>query len=271
MTGAAAFPPGWKLFDTHVHLDNRQFEPDLEAVVARAREAGVAAMTTIAYDHDSCAKAREIAEAFPDVYFTAGFHPYDAEDFLRRGEARLRAVAGHPKLVGIGEIGLDYYRDVAPRSAQREAFVAQLELARELNLPVVIHDREADQDVLAILEEVCAGGRGPTGVMHCFSGDAAMARRCVELGFFIGIGGPVTYRNLRHLGEVVPAVPPDRLVLETDCPYLAPEPFRGRRNEPAYVAYVARRLAELRGEDPLELAAATWNNARALFRLPPAP
>lgn len=269
MAGTIHSPPGWKLFDTHVHLDNRQFEPDLAAVVERALAAGVRAMTTIAYDHDSCDKAREIADALPDVYFTAGFHPYDAEDFLRRGEARLRALAGHPKLVGIGEIGLDYYRDIVPRPAQRAAFLAQLDLARELDLPVVIHNREADRDVLAILEEVCAGGRGPTGVMHCFSGDAAMAERSVGLGFFIGIGGPVTYRNLRYLGQVVPVVPSDRLVLETDCPYLAPEPFRGRRNEPAYVAHVARRVAELRDREPFQLAAETWRNARALFQLPP--
>lgn len=268
-SGGVESPPSRSLFDTHVHLDNRQYAADLDAVVRRARAAGVGAMATISYDHDSCASNRRLAETYPDVYFTAGYHPYDAEDYLRGGEERLRELRGHPKLVGIGEIGLDYFRADTPRPAQRAAFVAQLELARELGLPVVIHNREADADVLAVLEDVCGGGRGPAGVMHCFSGDLAMAERCLALGFFIGIGGPVTYKNLRHLGGVALAVPVDRLVIETDCPYLAPDPFRGKRNEPAYVALVARRLAELRGVEPDELAAQTWRNAHALFRLPP--
>lgn len=250
------------LTDTHAHLDDEKFAPDLEEVIGRALAAGVTAVLTVASDLRSARSSIALAERFPFIWAAVGVHPHEAaaapEDYL----SRLAGLARHPKVVAVGEIGLDYHYDFSPRPVQREVFRAQLQLARELELPVIVHTREADGDTLAILREA---GHG-RGVMHCFSGDWAMAAECLALGYHLSFAGTVTFPRSEGLRQVAARVPLDRLLVETDCPYLAPVPKRGRRNEPAFVVYTARTVAELRGITLAELAEATSANARALFR-----
>jgi TatD DNase family protein len=251
------------LVDTHAHLNHPDFSADLPQVLQRARQAGVAAVVVVGYDEPSSARAVQQAEEHPQLWAAVGVHPHDAGTLTPALLSRLRAWAAHPKVVAIGEIGLDFYRDLSPRDAQRQALRDQIRLARDCGLPVIIHDREAHEELFGILrdEDVAAVG----GVMHCFCGDWPFARRCVEeLGLHVGIAGPVTFGKHNpagapgSLGEVARLVPLERLLLETDCPYLAPQPYRGKRNEPGYVTYVADQVATLRG----------MANALALFRLP---
>ncbi|NLC39138.1 MAG: TatD family hydrolase [Clostridia bacterium] len=253
------------LADTHVHLNDRQYKDDWEETVKRAQEAGVVLMINVGYDLPSSRRAVQMAQGRDGLYAAVGIHPHDALTLNEAALAELRSLAGHPRVVAVGEMGLDYYRDLSPREVQRKAFRQQLRLARELGKPVIIHDRDAHGDVLKILREEKAQELG--GVLHCFSGSWEMAREAIKMGFYISFAGPVTYKNARRLLEVARQVPLNRLLLETDCPYLTPEPHRGRRNEPLYVALVAEKIAELRGMDLEELAAATLSNARTLFRL----
>ena len=253
------------LSDSHAHLTLEHFDPDREAVIARAREAGIGRIVTIASfigDAEACAA---LAARHDFVHFAAGVHPHEAKNFTPEVAAAIRRTATLPKGVAIGEIGLDYHYDFSPRDAQRRVFREQIALARELKLPIVIHTREAWDDTLLILEEEKARDVG--GVFHCFSGRTEQARRCLEFGFFLSFAGPVTFKNATDLAEAAVYAPIDRLLCETDSPYLTPHPFRGRRNEPARVRLVVERIAALKGLTAEEIGEATTRNLERVFRL----
>jgi len=254
--------------DSHVHLDSPDYDQDRAAVLLRAAEVGVSTMVDVGADLPSSRAAVALSEREPCIWAAVGVHPHDATAITANALAELRALAGHPRVVAIGEIGLDYYRDLSPRPEQRRAFADQLALALELGLPVIVHNRDAHADTLAILRAAAVqqGGR-LRGVMHCFSGEPGFARDVVDLGMHIGIAGPITYPKATVLAEVVRQVPADRLLVETDSPYLAPQARRGRRNEPAFVLLVAERVAELRGVSLDAIGRITGDNARALFGL----
>jgi TatD DNase family protein len=261
------------LVDSHAHLDMPQFEADRDAVIARAREVGVSAILTLGVDGDSSQRAIALAQQYEGVYAAVGIHPHEAQhatpDVYRAfvGFAREREAN---RIIAWGEIGLDYHYNHSAPDVQRREFRRQIRLARELDLPVCIHSREAHDDVLTILDEEKAIDVGV--VMHCFSGDEQVARRCLDLGFYISFAGPVTFTNARTLPAVVPLVPDDRLLIETDAPYLSPHPWRGRehRNEPARVAVIAARLAELRGVSAEAVGRAAMQNFHTLFKVPSA-
>lgn len=258
------------LVDTHAHLDLPQFDADRESVLERSGTAGVGAIVNVGADLASSQRAVALAGGHPRIYAAVGMHPHDAKQLNGDTLSELGDLAREPKVVAVGEIGLDYYRDLSPRDVQRRAFQAQLAWAAKLGKPVIIHDRDAHQEILEILGDWAAGVKntrlaGRLGVLHTFSGDLAMAQRAMELGFYISVSGPVTYKNARQLPEIVQALPLERLLVETDCPYLAPEPYRGKRNEPAYVRLIGERIAALKGISLAELAAATTANAQRLF------
>jgi TatD DNase family protein len=254
------------LFDPHAHLHDPAFAADRNAALARARAAGVARILTVGTDPASARDAVALAAAHPEVYAAVGIHPHDAATAGDDALAAIAAMACAPKVVAIGEIGLDYYRNLSPRDAQQRALRAQLALARELGKPVLLHCREAHADLLATLETEGVGPAG--GIMHCFSGDLEVARRAGALGLLVSIAGPVTYPNARRLGEVVRALGLAPLVVETDCPYLPPQPWRGQRNEPAYLGTTAARVAELCGVTPEAVAAGTTRTACARLGVP---
>jgi TatD DNase family protein len=255
------------LFDTHAHLQFAEFAPDLAQVLARARAAGVGGMLTIGTDLESSRAAVALAEREADVWAAVGIHPHEAAGADEAAFEELERLArASPRVVAVGETGLDFFRNLSPPAAQVEAFRRQLDLARRLGRPVLVHCRQAHAEALEVLAASGVVERG--GIMHCFSGDAEVARRCLDLGLLISIAGPVTYPNARKLPEVVRFVPEDRLLVETDCPYLPPQPHRGRRNEPAYLPITAARVAELRGADPGALGARMADTARALFGIP---
>jgi len=257
-------PP--ELFDTHAHLHFPEFTDDLGEVLSRARAAGVTRMVTIGTDVATSKAAIELAGREVDVWASVGIHPHDAGEADDTAFAEIARLAREPRVVAVGEIGLDFFRNLSPRDDQERVFRRLLALGRELGKPVLIHCREAHDDVLRILAEARAGEIG--GIMHCFSGDATIARRCPDLGLAISLAGPVTYPNARALPDVARLVPADRLVIETDCPFLPPQGHRGQRNEPAYLALTAARVAELRGEKLEFLAARLSENARRLFKIP---
>ncbi len=259
------------LIDSHAHLDFAKFDPDRAAVIERAQAAGVEVIVNVGADLPSSRAAVQLADQFDGVYAAVGMHPHDAKKLDGAALAELRELAQYPKVVAVGEIGLDFYRDLSPRETQRRAFHAQLAWAARLGKPVVIHDRDAHDEIMTILSVWASGLKnsnlaGRVGVLHTFSGDLAMAEQAIELGFYISVSGPVTYKNARQLPDIVRALPLDRLLVETDCPFLAPHPHRGKRNEPAYVRLVAERIAELRGMALADVAAATTANAQRLFR-----
>jgi TatD DNase family protein len=251
------------LIDTHCHLNHADFDADRRAAIARARAASVGAMVVIGYDLPSSERAVALASEEPALFATIGIHPHDARALDDTALARLATLAEHPKVVAVGEIGLDFYRNLAPRPDQERAFRRQIQLARRLRQPIILHTRQSEEEVLTILED--EGTDGLPGILHCFSAGPEVAERCFRLGFHVGLGGVLTFKNARALQETAKELPLDRIVLETDAPYLAPHPHRGRRNEPAYVALVAERLAELHGRAPVEIAEITTANARALF------
>jgi TatD DNase family protein len=253
------------LVDSHCHLDDRQFDPDREAVIGRALQAGVSGMLAIGTGDGppDLEAAIRLAEAFPQVWATVGVHPHDARKATPDTWRHMRELLSHPKVVAVGEIGLDYYYDNSPRRTQRAVFLAQLELAAEARKPVIIHTREAWEETLSLLRTHWAP-TGFGGVFHCFSGGPAEAREALELGFYLGFGGIVTFPKAEPVREAARHVPPDRLLLETDAPYLAPVPHRGKRNEPAFLLETARALAAVRGEPPEALAAATTRNFQRL-------
>ena len=251
------------LFDTHAHLHFPGFDEDRDAVLTRARAAGVRRMVTIGTDAETSRAALALAERHPDVWATAGVHPHDAAESDEAAQAEVERIAAERRVVAIGEIGLDFFRNLSPPGTQERVLRRFLVLARRLRKPVVLHCRDAHREILTLLGEERVAEVG--GIMHCFSGDVAIARRCLDLGLLISLAGPVTYPNARALPDVARFVPGDRLVVETDCPFLPPQGYRGKRNEPAYLTITAARVAELRGEPLDDLAARTTANARRLF------
>jgi len=253
------------LFDTHAHLHFPEFADDLDVVLQRARQAGVSRFLTIGTDVATSRAAVALAAREPDVWASVGIHPHDSASADDAALLEIERLASAPRVVAIGETGLDFFRDLAPHDAQERAFRAQLALARRVHKPVVVHCRNAHDETLALLasEDVRETG----GIMHCFSGDVGIARRCLDLGLVLSLAGPVTYPKPGALPEVAREIPADRLVVETDCPFLPPQPHRGKRNEPAYLAITAARVAELRGEPLADLAARMSENAQALLRL----
>ncbi len=255
------------LIDTHTHLDDARYDTDREAVLTRAREAGVNALVTIGCDLATSRAAVVLAERYPFVYAAIGVHPHEVKHIGDGWYDELRRLAQHPKIVAYGEIGLDYHYNHSAPKEQRHRFREQIGLARELKLPLVIHTREAQADTIAILREERASEVG--GVFHCFSGDAWLAKDALDLGFYLSFSGIITFQNATMLRDIAKTVPPDRLLIETDCPYLTPVPYRGKRNEPAYVALVAKTLAEVRtpSETAEDIGRITAENARRLFRI----
>ncbi len=251
------------LIDTHAHLDAHEFDVDRDSVIARARETGVEYIVAIGTTVESSRAAVSLAEQYDCVYAAVGVHPHDIKDAPPQSSEALRVLAQHPKVVAYGEIGLDYYYEHSPREDQKKQFRIMLREAREFKLPVIIHDRDAHEDVLQILSEEWSPGLG--GVIHCFSGDPAMARKVIEMGFHISIAGPVTYPKADVLREVVRQIPIEHLLIETDAPYLAPQPMRGKRNEPAYVSHTAEAIAQIKGLSRDDVARITSYNAMQLF------
>ncbi len=252
------------LVDNHCHLDFDVFSDDVDGTIERARGAGVETILTIGTVLARFSGVRAIAEAHDNVFCTVGVHPHEADAHEGVSAADLKALADHPKVVGIGETGLDYHYEHSDRGHQKACFAVHLEAARETGLPVVVHARNADEDTAAILKDACAGG-GLTGVMHCFTASYALAETAIELGFYVSFSGILTFKNAEDLRETARALPLDRLLVETDAPYLTPVPHRGRSNEPAFVAHTAACLAELRGIEAEALAAATSANFFRLF------
>ena len=252
------------LVDSHCHLDFDVFEGRLDSVLADARAAGVGAMLTIGTKLNEFAGVRAIAEANENVYCTAGVHPHEADAHAGVTAADLGALAIHPKVVGIGETGLDYHYDKSDRGRQRDCFAAHLVAACDTGLPVVVHARNADEDMARMLSEA-AGAGDLQGVLHCFTATRALAETAVDLGFYVSFSGILTFKNADDLRETAKALPLERLLVETDAPYLAPVPTRGKPNEPAFVVHTAACLAELRGIPMAELAQATTDNFFTLF------
>ena len=253
-----------ELIDTHAHLDGEKFDADREEVIARARANGVVKIITMGDNLASSARSVALAEGFEPVYAAVGVHPEEAQPMTSADDDRLAAWAAQEKVVAIGEIGLDYYweKDEEKRALQCTIFVRQLDLARQLDLPVCIHDREAHGDMLKLLK---TEGRGMRGVLHCYSGSWEMAAELLKGDWYFGIDGPLTYKNAAKLPEIVQRLPAERILVETDSPYLSPMPFRGKRNEPAHVLHVAEKAAELRGESLEVFARATRQNTRDLY------
>ena len=255
------------MIDSHCHLADDVFEADLEAVVTRAREAGLEAAMCIlaAGDEQEARRAGNVRAVWPSARFAVGVHPHQAKECAGqpgRAERLLRDAFASPDVVAVGEIGLDYHYDFSPRDVQHDVFVEQLATARTLGAPVAIHTREADEDTFTTLAQE---GQGVPGVFHCFTGGVTRARRALDLGFHLSLAGILTFPKATDLVEVAKFAPADRLLVETDSPFLAPVPHRGKRNEPAFVARVVDRLAEIRGEDPADIARLTTVNFRTLF------
>ncbi len=252
------------LVDSHCHLDFPEFAPELDAVVARAREAGIGTMLTICTSLERFAGVLAVAERYDDVWCSVGVHPHEAEKEGQSAPERLIELARHPKVVGIGETGLDYFYEHSPRQQQIDSFRAHIAASRVTGLPLIVHTRDADQYTADILAEEYAKGAFP-GLIHCFSSTSVVADKAIELGFSISISGIVTFKPAEELRSIVRGLPLDRLLVETDSPYLAPAPKRGRRNEPAFVAHTAAKVAELKGVGMSELASATTENFFKLF------
>ncbi|MEK4533849.1 MULTISPECIES: TatD family hydrolase [Peribacillus] len=251
------------LFDTHVHVNAEQFNEDLEDVIERAQEAGVNNMVVVGFDRPTITRAMELIETYEFMYAAVGWHPVDAIDMTEEDLKWIEELSSHPKVVAIGEMGLDYHWDKSPKAIQMEVFRKQIQLAKKVGLPIIIHNREATADIVNILKEEEASEVG--GIMHCFSGSAETAMECIDMNFYISLGGPVTFKNAKKPKEVAAAVPLDRLLIETDCPYLAPHPYRGKRNEPSYVKLVAEQIAEIKQLSVEEVSKATTDNAKKLF------
>jgi TatD DNase family protein len=252
------------LGDSHAHLTLEHFDPDREEVIARARQSGVARIVTVSSFIGDASACAALAARHDFIHFTAGVHPHEAKSFTPEAAADIRTAATRPKAVAIGEIGLDYHYDFSPRDVQQAVFRAQMRLARERRQPVVIHTREADEDTIAILRE--EGGGEVRGVLHCFTGGRALAEAALALGFFVSVAGIITFPRAEALRETVRAVPLDRLLTETDSPFLAPVPHRGKRNEPAHVARVVAALGDMHGMPAAAVAARTAANFHTLFR-----
>ncbi|MEC0228878.1 MULTISPECIES: TatD family hydrolase [Paenibacillus] len=253
------------LTDSHTHLNAEQFNEDQDEVIQRALDAGVTRMVNVGFNRETIPSSIALAERYDFIYTTVGWHPVDAIDMMPGDLEWIEELCKHEKVVAIGEIGLDYYWDKSPKDVQQRVFREQIRLARKLSLPIVIHNRDAHQDILHILKEEKAEEVG--GIMHCFSGSWETAKQCLDMNFHISFGGPVTFKNAKQPKEVLAQVPLDRLLIETDAPYLTPHPFRGKRNESAYVRLVAETAAEIRGMTLEEIAEITTNNTIRLLGL----
>ncbi|OQP04374.1 hydrolase TatD [Geobacillus sp. 46C-IIa] len=253
------------LFDTHAHLNAVQYDEDVEQVIERARAEGVSHIVVVGFDRPTIDRAMELAERHPFIYAAVGWHPVDAVDMTDDDLQMIEQLAVHPKVVALGEMGLDYYWDKSPKDVQQDVFRRQIALAKKVKLPIIIHNREATADILKILQEENAAEVG--GIMHCFSGSVEVARQCIEMNFLISLGGPVTFKNAKKPKEVAKEIPLSHLLIETDCPYLTPHPFRGKRNEPSYVKYVAEAIAEIKNVSFAEVAETTTENAKKLFAI----
>ncbi len=251
------------LVDSHAHLYDRRYNRDRDRLIKDLENSGVEFVINNAENMKTSIQCVNMAQEYENIYATVGFHPHNAKELDDVAIESLRALAAKDKVVAIGEIGLDFYRDLSPRDVQREAFKKQLDLAKELDMPVTIHSRDASQECFDMIKEAQDGTL--RGVMHCYSDGPEMAKDYLDLGFYISLAGPVTYRNARSPKETAKVVPLDRLLIETDAPWLTPEPNRGKRNEPAYVRYVAGEIAEIKGISFQELAEATTRNAKELF------
>jgi TatD DNase family protein len=254
------------MFDSHAHLDMSEFDADRESVINRAKAAGVDKILTVGIDRESSAAAVALAKQYEGLYAAAGCHPHNSSDFTTAEADRLAEIAAAGQVVAWGEIGLDFFRNNSPREAQEQAFKLQLERARQLGLPVVIHDREAHDEVLHALKIM--GKKDRSGVIHCFSGDLALAHEFIALGYSISIPGTVTFPKADTIREVTLGLPLETLLVETDAPYLAPVPKRGRRNEPAFVSYTVEAIARLKNMDPEDVSRITAGNACVLFGIP---
>ena len=263
------------LIDTHCHLYFQAYADDLDEVIRRAADAGVRQLIAPAIDLDSCGEALALSQAYSSVFCALGIHPNSSGDANPACIKQIRSWSHRDKVIAIGEIGLDYYWDKSPKPVQIKWFETQLELAAECDLPVIIHNREAGDDLLDILgswaPSLSADLRNRPGVLHSFSGDQAQAERALALGFYLGFTGPLTFKNAPDLRDIARCAPPDRLLIETDAPFLSPQPHRGKRNEPAYLSYINDKLAELQGIPPQEMARQVSANAVKLFSLPPLP
>ncbi|WP_067729751.1 TatD family hydrolase [Oceanobacillus damuensis] len=253
------------LFDTHVHLNARQFEEDREETIQRAFDAGVQYMVVVGFDRETIPLAIEIAEQKETIYAAVGWHPVDAIDMTEQDLEWIEELSAHPKVVAIGEMGLDYHWDKSPKDIQKDVFRKQIRLAKKVKMPIIIHNREATEDIIEILREENAAEVG--GIMHCYNDSADYVQACLDMNFYISLGGPVTFKNAPLPKEVAKQVPLDKLLIETDAPYLAPHPNRGKRNEPAYVKLVAEQIAELREMDVNELSEITTKNGLSLFNI----
>ncbi|GFZ99799.1 hydrolase TatD [Paenibacillus marchantiophytorum] len=253
------------LTDSHTHLNAEQFNEDQDEMIQRALDAGVTRMVNVGFNRETIPSSIALAEKYDFIYSTVGWHPVDAIDMMPGDLGWIEELCKHEKVVAIGEIGLDYYWDKSPRDVQQRVFREQIQLARKLGMPIVIHNRDAHQDILHILKEEKAEEVG--GIMHCFSGSWETAKQCLDMNFHISFGGPVTFKNAKQPKEVLAQVPLDRLLIETDAPYLTPHPFRGKRNESAYVRLVAETAAEIRGLTVDEIAEITTNNTIRLLGL----
>ncbi len=251
------------LFDTHAHLDDRAFDPDREELLSALPEQGLALVMNPGCSLASSKNAVALAEKYPYIYAAVGSHPDAADEVSGAVLEEYRRLCRHPRVKAIGEIGLDYHYEDIPRDIQRRAFRRQMALAQELNLPVIVHEREAHEDGMAVVREFPQ----VKGVFHCYSGSPEMARQLVELGWYIGFTGVLTFKNARRAVETAVSVPLERIVLETDCPYMSPEPFRGKRNDPGRLYRMAQRLAELRGMDVEEVSRITAENGKRLYRI----
>lgn len=254
------------LVDTHVHLNVYQFDEDREEVIERAFVNGVNKMIVVGFDRETIPLAIELAKQYKEIYAVVGWHPVEAINFKQDDLSYIKSFLSHDKVVAIGEMGLDYHWDTSPKDVQDEVFRKQIRLAKEVNMPIVIHNREATEDVIKILQEENAHEIG--GVMHCYNDSVELMKECLDMNFYISLGGPVTFKNATLPKEVAVHVPLDRLLVETDAPFLSPHPKRGKRNEPANVTLVAKKIAELREMSYEEICEITTRNAQMLFRLP---
>lgn len=253
------------LIDSHAHLDMPEFDDDREEIIERSAHGGLDHILTVGTDLDSSLAALKLAKTCDLIYAAVGYHPHNAQDCDLRDLDRLAKVTSEPKVVAWGEIGLDFFRRLSPPDEQLKVFSTQLEMANDLNLPVIIHDREAHEEVLAVLKKFGKGEK--KGVIHCFSGDIDLARNFIELGYYISIPGTVTYKKASRVKEVACDIPLERMLVETDAPFLAPVPKRGKRNEPLFVTYTAMEIARIRSMEFEEVAGATTQNAKDLFVL----
>jgi len=253
------------LFDTHAHFNDNRFKYDRDEAIKSAHESGVSYILNVSYNISSLEQSVSLSRRYSYIYAAVGIHPHYSKDMNTEVLDKIRTLAENKKVVGIGEIGLDYYRDLSPRDDQKKLFVRQIDLAKDLKLPIIVHIRDANEDALNVLKDEDAKAVG--GIIHSFSGDVNMARQVLDNNFYISVGGPVTYHNTRNLVDVIKFIPDDRLLIETDCPYLTPEPFRGKRNDSSLVRLVAEKIAEIKGMSFEEIANITTNNAKRLFNI----